>query len=273
MSQPANFQPAPWGRRSKLPGVVALVIVATFFFSPPLTVLDKSHAIGYAICHQLPDRTFLAGDQPLPLCARCTGLYLGFLVGLAGAFLLGRPRAVELPPTFILTILVLFIGAMALDAANSYLAFSPTWPQVYPPQNWLRLLTGTLHGVAISAIAYPVVNITLWRAESAQRRATIETGGEFALYLGGAAGVIALVLWENPLLLYPLAIFSTLGVVTMLTLLNTVLVLVITRREACARRRVELAMPFTMALGLTFLFIGGMDGLRAIVSRAVGLPF
>jgi uncharacterized membrane protein len=272
MSQAAEFQAARWGWRSKMGAGVGLLIVATFFFSPPVTVLDKSHAIGYAICHQWPERTFWAGDEPLPLCARCTGQYLGFLVGLAGAFLLRRSRTVELPPVPILATLVLFIGAMALDAANSYLAVSPILPHLYPPQNWLRLLTGTLHGLALSVIAWPVVNMTIWQAESGQRRAVIQSGSEFALYLIGAAGVMGLVWWQQPWLLYPLAILSTLGVAAMLTLLNLVLVLIITRQTARARRWVDIALPAAMAVGGTFLFISAMDGVRAAISYVVGLP-
>ena len=32
---------------------------------------------GHFICHQRPERSFFIGGQQLPVCARCTGLYLG----------------------------------------------------------------------------------------------------------------------------------------------------------------------------------------------------
>jgi uncharacterized membrane protein len=35
-----------------------------------------------AICHQLPERSFRLWGQPLAVCARCTGIYAGFLAGL-----------------------------------------------------------------------------------------------------------------------------------------------------------------------------------------------
>jgi uncharacterized membrane protein len=59
-------------------------------------------------CHQLPERSLTVGGAPLAVCARCTGLYLGAVAGLAaGALLLagtGRcPRpfwlAAALAPT------------------------------------------------------------------------------------------------------------------------------------------------------------------------------
>jgi uncharacterized membrane protein len=44
---------------------------------------------GY-ICHQRPERSFHAAGRPLPVCARCTGLYLAAPFGLAGVLLMGR---------------------------------------------------------------------------------------------------------------------------------------------------------------------------------------
>ena len=41
-------------------------------------------AVGSVICHQLSERSFFIDGRQLPVCARCTGLYLGGLLGLAG---------------------------------------------------------------------------------------------------------------------------------------------------------------------------------------------
>ena len=41
-------------------------------------------AIGGVICHQLPERSFFLDGHQLPVCARCTGLYLGGTAGLIG---------------------------------------------------------------------------------------------------------------------------------------------------------------------------------------------
>jgi uncharacterized membrane protein len=35
------------------------------------------------VCHQIPQRSLVLGGQPLTVCARCTGLYLGGALGLA----------------------------------------------------------------------------------------------------------------------------------------------------------------------------------------------
>lgn len=259
-------------RYSLLVGVSLLVIVG-FALSPPVTVFSKTHAIGYAICHQIPSHTFHIDGVPLPLCARCTGIYLGFLAGLLGMLLLRRQYVIDLPPTWILVTLVMFIAVMVFDGINSFLEFVPVIPQLYPPQNWLRLVTGTLHGLAISVIFCPVVSISVWHPDLTQPEAVIENGREFAFFLAAGGVAVLLVLWQHPLLLAPLAVLSTLGVLLILTMINTIIVLVITRQEAMARTWQQVLIPATMALAMSFLLVGGMDWLRAALSRAANLPF
>jgi uncharacterized membrane protein len=44
---------------------------------------------GY-VCHQRPERSFHVDGRQLPVCARCTGLYLAAPFGLAGALFMRR---------------------------------------------------------------------------------------------------------------------------------------------------------------------------------------
>jgi uncharacterized membrane protein len=41
-------------------------------------------AIGAVICHQRPERSFFVDGHQLPVCARCTGLYVSGIAGLLG---------------------------------------------------------------------------------------------------------------------------------------------------------------------------------------------
>jgi uncharacterized membrane protein len=49
------------------------------------------YLLGSVVCHQIPERSFYASGVQFPVCARCTGLYLGGLIGLA-IWLVYRPR-------------------------------------------------------------------------------------------------------------------------------------------------------------------------------------
>lgn len=50
-----------------------------------------------AICHQIPERSFHYRGYPLGVCSRCTGIYLGFFLGLLLYPLLRRIRDGKFP--------------------------------------------------------------------------------------------------------------------------------------------------------------------------------
>ncbi len=43
------------------------------------------YVVGGFVCHQRPERSFHMAGVPLPVCARCTGLYLSALAGALAA--------------------------------------------------------------------------------------------------------------------------------------------------------------------------------------------
>jgi uncharacterized membrane protein len=52
-----------------------MVWTAALFLAP-----DLLFPIGAFICHQRPERSFVFHGRQLPVCARCTGLYIGAAV-------------------------------------------------------------------------------------------------------------------------------------------------------------------------------------------------
>jgi len=59
--------------RPKLLLAIGLLFWVVLLFAAPRLLFP----IGHFICHQRPERSFFIGGQQLPVCARCTGLYLG----------------------------------------------------------------------------------------------------------------------------------------------------------------------------------------------------
>jgi hypothetical protein len=57
------------------------------------------YTLGGIICHQRPERTFHLGSIPLPVCARCTGIYAGAAIAGAIAFVLTRSARSHDPGT------------------------------------------------------------------------------------------------------------------------------------------------------------------------------
>jgi uncharacterized membrane protein len=223
----------PHGRKLfRVLTVLGALAVLGFFLFPPLAPLDKANLVGYAICHQIPERSFLLGGHQLPLCARCTGTYLGVAIGFGTLALLGRWRTGELLPTWMLALMAGFVAVMGVDGLNSYLDLVLGHPLLYEPQNWLRAVTGSLNGIALSMILMPIMNTTLWKQPAATR--PLRNVWELLGVVAAAGTLVALVQSEPAWLLYPVAIVTTTGVVWMLTAVNTMILLIVFRQDSQA---------------------------------------
>lgn len=271
MTEWAQPQPTARPMRRVAPAgiiLIALAVFAAWALATPEGVLGKADAIGYAICHRIESHSFVIGGRQLPLCARCSGIYLGALLGVVTLAAAGRSRASRMPPLPLLVTLIGFIGLMGVDGVNSYLTFFPGLPHLYEPQNWLRLVTGTLHGLALAALLYPLFNSVMWQAP--EDAPSLGSASELLGLILLAGVIVALVLTEDPALLYPLALLSALGVVLILGMVNTILILYISRRENAATSWRQ-AWPLALAgVALAFVEIGLIDVARFTLTGAWG---
>ena len=122
------------------------------------------HAFGYGLCHQLPERSFFGAGVQVPVCARDTGIYVGFVVSLVVLSALSRGRRPRgFPPPRAWAILGLLVLTMAVDGVSSYAGWRST-------TNDIRLWTGLAAGFACAAIVLPMLNDTLWRSPGQGRR-------------------------------------------------------------------------------------------------------
>ncbi|MGD1997003.1 MAG: DUF2085 domain-containing protein [Anaerolineae bacterium] len=251
--------------------LVGLCLSAFLVLTPP-NLLTKGDMVGYAVCHRIPSHSFFFAGRQLPLCARCTGSFVGALVGLFGqAVVLGRRRASDFPSIPMMAILIGFILLMGVDGANSYLGMRSDGFALYEPRQWLRLVTGALNGLALSGLTFPVLNLSLW--ENPPQRPAIRDWRDLGVMLLVEAGVVSLVLSGWPPLLYPLALLSAAGVVTLLTAVNAVLVMVVMGWENQYRRWREAVTPLFVGFAVTLIEIGLIDLVRyAATGTLEGLP-
>lgn len=247
--------------------ILALLLVA------PGGPLDKADAAAYAVCHRIPERTFFFAGRPLPLCARCSGTYLGTLAGLIVLAMRGRGRAMRLPALRHGVVLGGFVLLWAADGLNSYLTFFPGLPHLYEPNNLLRLITGTLQGLALAAFLLPMLNLSLWATRAAAEGASVSGWRDLAALLAGGAVVVLLVSSEWPALLYPLALLSGVLVVTLIGCVNVMLLLIVLRREGQARRLRQVAAPLLAGLALALAELTAIGLARAALTARLGLPF
>ncbi len=170
---------------------LAVLAVGAYIDLTPPGLLSKTDWVSAAVCHRIPSHSFFFAGRPLPLCARCTSA----LPGRADrAVRPGRPPS---PPGR------LFPAARDHNPAGQFhlpdgrrrseLLRGPDAgvPLFYEPRNELRLITGALNGLAMSALLWPMVNFSLWRNPLPEP--AIRDGRDLGILLLLEAGVVALV--------------------------------------------------------------------------------
>lgn len=250
--------------------VLALGIISVTLLLSPGSLSERLDRLGRAVCGQLPEHSFFFGGRQFPLCARCTGTYLGALTTYVMLSLMGRGRATRLPPFRILVPLVAFIFFWALDGLNSYLTlFSPV-SLLYEPSNLLRLIAGLLQGLALIVIVRPIFAFTLW-AETRDEY-VLRSYGELALLLAAVAVVGVLAWSELSWLFYPLALSGGAGVLLVLGLVNTLIVCILLRRERAATNWRQAALLWLLGLAAALIEVKLINAAREALSRVLGLP-
>ena len=115
------------------------ILLAPYLESRSLPWAGLAYFVYKPVCHQIADRSFSCFGRPLAVCARCTGIYLGFLIGLGLYPLLrgwGRPA---LPAG---RVFFLVSAPILLDTAANFL-------RLWDTPNAGRLVTGILWGTIL----------------------------------------------------------------------------------------------------------------------------
>ena len=112
-----------------------------------------AYDVGRVICHQLPDRSFFVDGRQLPVCARCTGLYLSGAAGFLGWLIVksaARWRSLAVPPR---TALLIVIGAGVPTAISYVSGISGVWAGSNFVRAVLALPLGLAAGAVVAAVA------------------------------------------------------------------------------------------------------------------------
>ncbi len=97
----------------------------------------------YFSCHQMPERSFFIRGYQFPLCARCTGIALGYVTALfiAPFHLFCYPIGVLMIP-------------LMIDGTVQYFTS-------YKSNNYKRVVTGFLYGFAFTSITIRFINTVI----------------------------------------------------------------------------------------------------------------
>lgn len=264
-------------RSSILFVLLAVIITLAFYTVTDISRLQHDHIltgadwVGYSICHRITDRSFSVAGRQLPLCARCTGMYLGIMLAFTVLLLAGRQRRSQLPPLKIMVVLIGFVILMGIDGLNSYSHFFETTPHLYQPRNWLRLATGIGTGLTMGLILFPALAQTLWRKQI--YRSSIESYRELIGMVFLATIVVFLVLSEQPIVMYALGLISAVGVVITLASINGTAALILTKRDARSDNWRQAMLPLALGITLAIIQITVIGFLRySLTGTMTGFP-
>lgn len=246
--------------------LAALIAFSVWFTIAPPGFLGKADSVGYAICHRIDERSFHVFGRQLPLCARCTGEF--YAAGLTLLFLaIVSPRKSGMPGWKLGAPLILFFLAFGIDGSNSYLYLIKQTsgdalnniPNLYVPNNTLRLFTGSGMGITLASILFPAFNNSAWKSFDPApafdwKKLTMLIGIIFILDL--------LILTEHPVILYPIAVISVLGVLSLLIIVFSMVWVLIMRQENLFDSIKQMWMPILAGTTLSLIMITVIDLLR-----------
>jgi len=247
--------------------LAAIAILSAFLSIAPPGWWGKIDAVGYAVCHQLDERSFHVDGQRLPLCARCSGMYLGAVLGVT-YLTLTYPRSAGTPPKSVIALLALFGLAFAVDGGNSYLYLMKQTsagrldflPTLYLPNNTLRIFTGTGVGLALAVAVFLSFNQTIWNDWN--DRPLLGRWKDVGILLALAVLMALLVLTEWEFVLYPAALISVAGVLLLLTMVYSMLWAMLMRQDNTYSTLGAAWLPVLAGLTIALLQITLIDVFR-----------
>ena len=209
-------------------------------------LLKLCYILGSSVCHQLPERSLEAGNVTVPVCARCEGIYTGFLFAALILFIMFRKKESDLPPLYIIIILCLFVLSTIIDGVLSYFSIMST-------NNFSRLITGYLSGVSAMTIIFPIFNYQYYKKSREIR--IFSRPWQFILFLAINSAIIAAALSGVNFLGYIFFYASTVAVIFTFYFVNLIIIFLIPYFARKAERLLSkyLIIPTIIALSLTAL--------------------
>jgi uncharacterized membrane protein len=116
-------------------------------------IVAFAYAVGSVICHQLPERSFFLDGRQLPVCARCTGLYVSGALGFLGWVSVKSTRgwqAIALTPRAALAIVA---GAAVPTAISYFTGVTGVWDGSNLTRAALAVPLGVAAGAVVAAVA------------------------------------------------------------------------------------------------------------------------
>ena len=245
-----------------------LVGIAVLLLAPG-SLDDKLRYTLSGLGAQRVGHSLIVDGKALPIEARMLGIYVGFSVAVAVAWLGGGSRRVRPPHGWVGVALALGVGLMAADGSNAWI-YGKGGPALYEPQTGLRLATGLLCGLGVASAVAPVISVSFWQER--EPRPLFASGREFGRALL-VMGVVGLIFWSGVGGPTGLGLLTLIGVFTGFWLVSTYLAVGAWVGLARAEHWSDLAGFATVGFGLATIELLGLAALRVWLEQSVGVVF
>lgn len=253
--------------------VIVLLVFLTVIWIQTVGISHGSltQSIGYAFCHQNPERSPFAGTMQFAFCFRCTGLFSGIFFALLWQIPFRKSGKIFSKPIIIFLILSLFF--YFIDSFNA--SFLPDLLGIQPfyeDQEWIRFISGLLLGTALSIMVYSIF-ARLFYKQPSEHLNTLQRKWQ----IGGLVLTDVLATW----ILFSdwtfgkqiLNILCVISSVLFPVLLYSIIVLIVTKNEEKFEKLLQGKNILLSGLLCTYLQIGGLMFFRFRLTGSWGWPF
>jgi uncharacterized membrane protein len=260
------------GSRDRRPlfivGVAAIALAA--FVIAPGDIAFKTHMALHGLCAQRPSHSLQIGGALLPMDARMTGIYIGAATTVIWLIAARRLRSARTPSLPVLTLLALFILALAVDGFDGLLV-DLRLPSLYEPSNLVRLATGVLAGTALGVALGHLVASSIWISGD-RAHAIVPRPVELLLPIGASAVLATLALLDLPLLYAPFAVGLVVAAIGVFWLVGIVVLALVSDRGWSCRTWGDVAPMALASLVATIVTVSALASVRFAAEQLFGLP-
>ena len=256
-------------RRLHFVAGIATLALATFVLAPG-DLASKTHMALHGLCAQRPSHSLQIGGSTLPMDSRMTGIYIGALATVTWLFAAGRLRSTRVPSRSVLSLLVLFVLALAVDGFNALL-IDLRLPTLYEPSNILRIATGMLTGTALGVALAHLFASSMWGGGD-RELAVVTRPVELLAPIGVSAAISGLALVDLPLLYAPFAVGLLVAAVGVFWLLAIIVLALLSDRGWSCRTWADLAPVALTAFVAAIVTVSALAVMRLAAEQLFGVP-
>jgi uncharacterized membrane protein len=177
--------------------------------------------LGGGLCHQEVERTFSIDSLNMPVCSRCTGIYLGILLSLLALNIIERKIKGEFPSLKMVLISVGVFLIMGLDVVLSTIGLIES-------SNIIRMITGFMTGWFLVLLLFPLANNSMFKRLI--RKNYLDNWKKFLIWLAaGIAGAVLFIFTYQYAIIF-WATLSILGLISFITLILFILFFSLNRK-------------------------------------------